>query len=95
MCKQGMLQSLKRRSKTGLVHIRRLRIWVSVSVYFETPVAVVVVLPVELVKPVVELVVPAAKVAYLPPCIRRVCMNVSVGVIDAATLRVLTSRDDG
>jgi hypothetical protein len=88
MCTQGMLQPLKRRSKRGLVHIRRLRIWVCVSVYFETPVAVGVVLP-------VALVVPAAKVAYLPPCIRRLCMNVSVGVIYTATLRVLTSRDDG
>ena len=77
------------------MHIRRRRIWVCVSVYCETPVAVGVVLPVVLVKPVVDLVVPAAKVAYLPPCIRRLCMNVAVGVIYTATLRVLTSRDDG
>jgi len=52
------------------VHIRRLRFWVPVSVSFETPVAVGVVPPVELVKPVGEiveladeLVAPAAKVA--------------------------------
>jgi hypothetical protein len=80
-----------------------------VSGYVETPVAVVVVLPVGLAEPVgdpvepvdvlvelVELLVEfAAKVAYLPPCIRHVYMNGSVGVIYAATLRVLTSRDDG
>jgi hypothetical protein len=50
-----MRRPLKRRAKTGFVHIQRLRIWASVSASFETPAAAVVVLPVELVKPVVEL----------------------------------------
>jgi hypothetical protein len=81
-CKQGMRRSLKRRAKTGLAHIRRLRIWACVCAYFETPVAVGVVLPVELAEPVVEpaepvgvLVEPAAKVAYRPPCRIGVCIR--------------------
>jgi hypothetical protein len=64
-CTQGMRRSRKRRAKTGLVHIRRLRIWVCVSVSFETPAAVGIVLSVELAKPVVGLLGPPTKFTTL------------------------------
>ena len=81
-CTQDMRRSLKRRAKTGFVHIQRPRIWASGCAYVETPAAAVVVLPVGLAEPVVEpaeavgvLVEPAAKVAYRPPCRIGVCIR--------------------
>lgn len=37
MRKQGILRPPEPRSKTGFVHIQRLRIWASVRAYFEAP----------------------------------------------------------